>query len=322
MRVLVTGGAGYIGSQASRELLKAGHKVFVYDNLSTGFSASLPKGVEFILGDVRDTTMLSRVLKDKSIEAVIHFAAKLIVPESIEKPLDYYENNTLGLLSVARACQLRKVDKVVFSSTAAVYGEVKSDLLVDETHSTEPMNPYGRSKLMAETILRDCKDIRHISLRYFNVAGADIEGDNGPRGKEISSLVKVLAETAAGKRTSASVFGNDYPTPDGTCIRDYIHVRDLAYIHVLALKHLEDGGSSDVFNCGYGQGYSVKQMIDVMKSVSGLNFDVVLQARRDGDPACVVADPGKLKKILGWSPQFADIEVICRSSYQWEAKVP
>lgn len=321
MRILVTGGAGYIGSHTAQKLIDAGHDVFVYDNLSTGFSAALPKQSQFIMGDVRDAVLLGRVLKDKKIEAVIHFAAKLVVPESILHPLDYYENNTFGVLGLVKACQQQGVSKIVFSSTAALYGNSNPNQLVKENAVIGPLNPYGFSKLMSEQILRDADQaygIRSVILRYFNVAGAAADGSNGQRTKDATSLIKVAAEAGAGKRQNISVFGSDYPTSDGTCVRDFIHIEDLADLHVKALEYLNDGNATAVFNCGYGRGFSVLEVLSTMKKVSGRNFEVQMEARRQGDPISVVADSSLARKILHWTPKFDDLETICRSTFEWE----
>lgn len=323
MRILVTGGAGYIGSHAAQKLLQEGHEVFVYDNLSTGFSAALPKQCQFIMGDVRDPVLLGRVLKDKKIEAVIHFAAMLVVPDSIKNPNDYYENNTYGMMCLLRACQQQGVKKIVFSSTAAVYGEPVEKSVVVETDVPAPINPYGTSKYMSELLLRDADkayDIRSVSLRYFNVAGAAVDGSNGQRTKGATNLIKVAAETAVGKRKSISVFGSDYPTTDGTGVRDYIHVDDLVDLHILALQYLNEGKPTTVLNCGYGHGASVLEVLASMKKVSGVDFPVEMTARRAGDPAAVIADSSLIRKVLNWSPQHDNLEDICRSTFAWEKK--
>lgn len=323
MKIMVTGGAGYIGSHTANKLLQAGHEVLIYDNLSTGFSVAIPKAATFVLGDVRDATMLGRVIKDKKIEAVIHFAAKLIVPESILQPADYYENNTMGVLALVKASQQQGLKKIVFSSTAAVYGEATPGGLVSEDSPTLPIHPYGASKLMSERILVDAEKaygIRSVSLRYFNVGGASEDLSNGPRMKNASQLIKVAAEVAAGKRPFMEIYGTDHKTPDGTCQRDYIHVDDLADLHLLALQYLENGHPGAILNAGYGHGYSVREVLDVMKKVSGVNFEVRELPKREGDMPVSVADTRQIKKILKWQPKFDSLETICRTTYEWEKK--
>lgn len=321
MKVLVTGGAGYIGSHTAQALLGAGHQVMVMDNITTGFREAVPVGVELIQGDVRNGALLAEVLKKNSVDAVIHFAAKLIVPESLEKPIEYYENNTMGVLSLVQACVASNVKKVVFSSTAAVYGDVATNALLTEKTPTAPLNPYGSSKLMSEQILRDCEaphGLRSVCLRYFNVAGAAEDGKNGQRTANATHLIKVASQAACGKRASVGIFGTDYPTPDGTGVRDYIHVEDLADLHVLALNYLNEGGKPEIFNCGYGHGFSVREVIDTVKKVSGVDFKVEEQPRRAGDAATLVADSSKVRKAFNWTPKRDNLELICKTAYEWE----
>lgn len=321
MKVLVTGGAGYIGSHTAQKLMDAGFDVVILDDLSTGFKEAIPSGALFVQGDVTDFGVVSGVLKNHQIEAVVHFAAKLIVPESVEKPLLYYKNNTTGVMTMVEAMKEAGVRKIVFSSTAAVYGDASTDGLVNEDTPTAPLNPYGHSKLMSEQILKDADHaygISSVRLRYFNVAGASVDGKNGQRTANATHLIKVSSEAACGKRAQVGVFGTDYPTPDGTGVRDYIHVEDLADLHVLALTYLNNGGASDVFNCGYGEGFSVKQVIETVKKVSGVNFKVIEEPRRAGDAATLVADSRKVRKIFQWSPQRNDLELICRTAFEWE----
>ncbi|UOF01832.1 UDP-glucose 4-epimerase GalE [Bdellovibrio reynosensis] len=324
MRTLVTGSAGYIGSHATNALLKSGFDVVSYDNLSTGFRSSIPEHVQFIEGDVRDTAKLTKALRDNKIEAVIHFAAKLKVPESLTLPLDYYDNNISGTISLIQACRSAGVDKVIFSSTAAVYGTSNGDKgLVHEGSIISPINPYGSSKLMAEKILADAEPahgIRSVALRYFNVAGAALDGKNGQRTADASHLIKVASEAAVGKRHFVQVFGTDYATKDGSAVRDYIHVEDLIDAHLLALGYLRDGGSSQVLNCGYGKGYTVLEVLETMKRISGASFSISHQNRRTGDAPHLVADATKLRNLLGWTPQRDDLELICRTSYEWEKR--
>ncbi len=323
MRVLVTGGAGYIGSHTAEKLIKAGFEVCVFDNLSTGFYEAIPQGVDFVDGDVRDRVFLSKIMQERSIQAVVHFAAKLNVAESLKQPFEYYDNNTHGVLSLTRACVENKIDKVVFSSTAAVYGDSTQVGSIIEDAPKLPLNPYGHSKLFSEQILRDAElayGLRSVRFRYFNVAGASADGKNGQRTADAYHLIHLASLAAVGKRSQLSIFGTDYPTPDGTCVRDYIHVEDLADIHVLGVQSLFAGGASDVFNCGYGHGYSVKEVITAMKKTSGVDFSVVETHRRAGDPASLVANSSKLKQKLNWKPQRDDLELICRSAYEWEKK--
>ncbi len=322
MNVLVTGGAGYIGSHTVRKLIEAGYTPIVYDNLSTGFRDSLPPSVLLITGDIRDRDLLVRTMKEKKVEAVIHFAAKLIVPESVEMPLEYYENNVFGTLKTLEACAQAGVDKFIFSSTAAVYGN-PAKVPVTETSQTGPLNPYGASKLMSEKIIEDfgktCP-FSYVILRYFNVAGAAVEGGNGQRTKDATHLVKVAVEAACGKRAQIEIFGTDYPTADGTGVRDYIHVDDLAVAHVKALEHLKKGGASEIFNVGYGHGYSVRDVLNTVEKVCGKSLNIKESPRRVGDAAAIVADSAKIQTVLGWKPQYNDLELICKTAYEWEKK--
>lgn len=324
MKVLVTGGAGYIGSHTVTALLKMNYQVVVVDNLSTGFRESFPAAVEFELGDIRDSQFLVSVIRKHKITSIIHFAAKLVVPESVVKPIEYYENNTAGVLSVVRACEETSTQNIIFSSTAAVYGDANSDVqFVDEKAKISPLNPYGWSKYMSEQIIRDCEKafgLKSVILRYFNVAGAAVDGSNGQKTKNATHLIKVASEVAVGKKSQISIFGTDYSTPDGTGVRDYIHVEDLAELHVLALKYLIDGHASDIFNCGYGQGYSVKQVINAVEKVSDKKIKSVYEPRRRGDASSLIANCNKIKEKFNWKPLNNDIEVICKSAYQWELK--
>jgi UDP-glucose 4-epimerase len=324
MKILVTGGAGYIGSHTTNQLLAAGHEVVVFDNLSTGFRDAVSERARFVLGDVRDSETVSKVMIENDIEAVVHFAAKLIVSESIHQPIEYYENNTLGVLSLMKVCRVANIKKVVFSSTAAVYGDSVAEGLVEENSPIAPLNPYGTSKFMSEEILRDCDrayGIRSVILRYFNVAGASLDGKNGQRTKNATHLIKVASETAVGKRLSMDVYGTDYPTHDGTCIRDYIHVEDLAELHVLGLAYLEAGGKTDVFNCGYGKGFSVREVVETVKRVSLSDFRIHEKTRRDGDAASLVASCRHVTDVFSWIPKHNSLEVVCRSAVNWEKKL-
>ncbi len=322
-KILVTGGAGYIGSHTVQKLIDAGYEVVVFDNLSTGFKDSIPDQCTFIQGDTLNYTDLSKAMANHKFEAILHFAAKLIVPESVAEPILYYENNVFGVINLIKAAKNHHIHKIVFSSTAAVYGDSKTLNPADEKSKVLPLTPYGWSKLMSEQILSDAEKaygIKSVCLRYFNVAGAQVDGKNGQKTKQATHLFKVAAEAACGFRANVDIYGDDYKTKDGTGIRDYIHVEDLANIHVLALKHLISGGSSDIFNCGYGVGYSVIQVIDAIKKVSGVNFKVEVKARRVGDTCLLVADASKVKKILQWKPLFADLELIAKTTYDWEKK--
>lgn len=326
MKILVTGGAGYLGSHAAQKIIASGHSVVIYDNLSSGFREAIPSNAEFIFGDVRDRLMLTRVMKDKRIDAVVHCAAKLLIPESVRYPLDYYENNTLGTLSVAQACVENGINKLVFASTGSLYGNANPpDRLISEEGRTEPLNPYAHSKLMSEQILQDfdkAYGLRTISLRFFNVSGAAADGSNGQRGKAASHVIHAAVKVACGKKEQMNIFGSDYPTPDGTCIRDYIHVEDLADLICRAIQSLEEGGISDILNCGYGQGYSVSEIVETIKKVSEVNFQVVKSARRTGDAVSTVADSAKVQSKWNWSPRYNNLELICLSAFKWERSQP
>ena len=318
-KVLVTGGAGYIGSHVVRQLGEAGYDVVIYDNFSTGSPKAITHG-ELIVGDLADIERLYQVFAQNQFSAVLHFAASLIVPESVKYPLDYYTNNTRNTLNLLRCCQAMGVNQIVFSSTAAVYGEPKENP-VTESALTLPINPYGRSKLMSEWLIRDCglaSPLKYVILRYFNVAGADSSGKLGQFSKNATHLIKVTCDAALGRKSNLQVFGNDFPTPDGTGIRDYIHVEDLATAHLDALRYLEQGGESQVLNCGYGQGYSVRQVVERVKAISGKDFPVIETQRRPGDPACAIADADKIRNVLGWKPKFNDLDQIIHSTLAWE----
>ncbi len=320
MSVLVTGGAGYIGSHMVVELRDAGEKVVVVDNLSTGFRWAIPDGVPLVVGDVGDEALIGEVLKAHKVDAIIHFAGSIVVPESVVDPLGYYLNNTVKSRALMAAAVRAGIESFIFSSTAAVYGMPKQNP-VAETAEFKPMSPYGSSKLMTEIMLADASrahPLKHVALRYFNVAGADPKGRAGQSTPRATHLIKVACETALGKRGHMEVFGADYPTPDGTCIRDYIHVKDLAIAHMAALKHLRSGGASDAFNCGYSKGFSVLEVIEAVKRVSGVDFEVRLSPRRAGDPAAIVAASEKIRANLGWKPQYDDIDGIVKSALAWE----
>lgn len=320
MNILVTGGAGYIGSTTSQLLCNQNHKVVILDNLSTGFIEAIPKQATFMKGDILNQELVEEILKTHQIEAVIHFAAKLIVSESVEKPFEYYQNNVIGAIRLLEACRKQGVTKFIFSSTAAVYGEPES-IPVSESAPLKPVNPYGASKAMVEQVLNDydrAYNMKFVALRYFNVAGAMDDLSRGQRTHNATHLIKVATETATGKRAQMYIYGTDYETPDGTGIRDFIHVVDLAQAHLDTLNYLNKGGNSDIFNCGYGHGFSVKEVINKIMQVSQTQFKVIETPRRPGDTPVVVADSSKAKSKLGWTPKYDDIDLICRSSYEWE----
>jgi UDP-glucose 4-epimerase len=320
MSVLVTGGAGYIGSHMVFELLDAGERVVVLDNLSTGFRWAVPEGAPLIVGDTGDQDLVSRVIREHGVQAIIHFAGSLIVPDSVRDPLAYYQNNTVNsraLIETAVTCSVRHF---VFSSTCAVYGN-PSVVPVSEQTATVPISPYGSSKLMTEIILRDASQaygLDYVSLRYFNVAGADPNSRAGQSTKAATQLIKVAVEAALGQRSKVEVFGTDYPTPDGTCIRDYIHVTDLCRAHWNALVYLRSGGRSVTLNCGYGHGFSVLEVLETVKQVSGVDFPVVNVPRRPGDPAKIVADTKLIRRTLGWQPNLDNLSTIVAHALSWE----
>ncbi len=317
--ILVTGGAGYIGSHVALQLRERGERVLVLDNLSTGVRHAVPEH-ELVVGDVGDRTLVERLLSEHGIDTVMHFAAHTVVPESVADPLKYYGNNTCSTRSLLAACSAVGVRHFVFSSTAAVYGMPDSGV-ADEDTPTRPINPYGSSKLMSEMMLRDLSaatDLRHVILRYFNVAGCDPQGRIGQNTPKATLLIKVACEHAAGKRPQLAIFGTDYDTPDGTCIRDYIHVDDLASAHLRALDHLRAGGDSLTLNCGYGHGYSVREVLDAVARISGQTLNIVEQPRRAGDPPELIARSERLKTLLGWQPRHDDLDVIVATALNWE----
>lgn len=320
-KILVTGGAGYIGSHVVRLLAGAGKDVVVLDNLSTGF-ANAVRGAELVVGDTGDGELVSRVLEQHRIDTVLHFAAHTIVPESVEDPLKYYGNNTCCTRTLLECCSRAAVKHFIFSSTAAVYGVPDSPYCTEDS-PLAPINPYGTSKLMSEMMLRDlgkASSLRHVILRYFNVAGSDPEGEIGQSTEKATLLIKVAAEVAVGKREQLYVFGTDYPTPDGTGVRDYIHVDDLADAHIKALDYLAAGGESVTLNCGYGHGYSVREVIDAVNRVSGSPIKVKEEARRAGDPPMLIARAEKARSVLGWEPKYDDLDFIVKTSLEWERK--
>jgi UDP-glucose 4-epimerase len=318
-KILVTGGAGYIGSHVVQQLGEAGYDIVIYDNCSTGLPSAILYG-ELIVGDLVDVDRLYQVFSKHKFDTVLHFAASLIAPESVSYPLDYYANNTRNTLNLLRCCSAMGVRQVIFSSTAAVYGEPKENP-VQETAETLPINPYGRSKLMSEWLIRDygaVSSLRYVILRYFNVAGADPRGHLGTPAEQPTQLIRVACDAALRRRLGISIFGTDYPTPDGTAIRDYIHVEDLASAHLSALHYLERGGESQILNCGYGRGYSVQQVVDRVRDVAQVDFPVFQTDRRPGDPASVIACADKIRTILGWQPKYDDLGTIVRSTLEWE----
>ena len=320
MSVLVTGGAGYIGSHMVWRLIDAGEDVVVLDNLTTGFRWAIAPEAKLVQGDVGDEELVGRLIAEHNVTAIIHFAGSIVVPESVSDPLGYYLNNTVKSRALIAAAVKGGVRHFIFSSTAAVYGTPKVTP-VPEGAPLLPESPYGRSKLMTEMMLSDtaaAHDLVYVALRYFNVAGADPAGRTGQSTRGATHLIKVASETALGKRDAITVYGTDYPTPDGTCIRDYIHVSDLAAAHSEALKHLRAGGKSLVANCGYGQGYSVLEVIDTVKRVSGRDFKVITGGRRPGDPTSIVADPALIMSEFGWKPRHDDLDEIVSSALAWE----
>lgn len=319
MKVLVTGGAGYIGSHVVKQLGEAGHDIVVYDNLSTGYEWAITYG-ELVVGDLADLDKLDSVFAAHDFEAVLHFAAHIVVPESVENPLKYYRNNTRNTLNLLGIVEKYRTPYMVFSSTAAVYGMPDQKVLAEDM-PLAPINPYGASKMMSEQMIRDlsfASNLKHVILRYFNVAGADLDSRIGQATPEATHLIKVACECASGARSGMKVFGTDYETRDGTCVRDYIHVDDLAKAHVMALDYMAKGGSSDTLNCGYGRGFTVREVIDVVKQKSGKAFAVEEVARRAGDPDALMADNTRIKQVLGWQPDHDDLGVIVQSALDWE----
>ncbi len=320
--ILVTGGAGYIGSHVVRQLGERGERVVVLDNLSKGFRESVLYG-ELIVGDTGDPELVTRVLSQHNVESVLHFAAHTVVPESVTDPLKYYRNNTCASRNLLECCSKAGVKHFIFSSTAAVYG-IPADMYASEETPLSPINPYGSSKLMTEIMLRDlaaATKLRHVTLRYFNVAGCDPGGRIGQSTPEATLLTKVACEHAVGKRPSISIFGTDYATSDGTGVRDYIHVEDLADAHLLALDHLRKDGESLTLNCGYGHGYSVREVLDSVARLSGVSLIIKEEPRRAGDPPMLIAKSERIRKMLGWTPKYDNLDVIVGSALRWERKL-
>src|SRR4051794_39111022 len=323
MAVLVTGGAGYIGSHTVHALAEAGESVVVIDNLSTGFSAFVPDGVPLFIGDAADENLVEGVLAAHGVESIIHFAGSVVVPESMRDPLAYYRNNTMTTRSLLNAAVKGGVNRFIFSSTAAVYGN-PHQVPVSEHAPTRPLSPYGSSKLMTEIMLHDAAsahDIDYVVLRYFNVAGADPQARIGLATIGATHLLKAAVEAATGQRAKIDVYGTDYPTPDGSCIRDFVHVTDLAQAHRAALSYLRSGGNSATLNCGYGRGYSVLETIEAVRRISTRNFAVQYAPRRPGDIMTMVADTSRIRTMLDWTPQFDDLDTIAAHALAWEEKL-
>lgn len=321
MAVLVTGGAGYIGSHMVWSLIDAGETVVVLDRLSTGFHWAVAPEAQFYKGDIADRALLRTIFSENSIDAIIHFAGSVVVPESVADPLSYYENNTLKSQALIAAAVDAGVRYFVFSSTAAVYGTQKSNDPVVETAALRPESPYGTSKLMTEIMLRDASrayDFTYTALRYFNVAGADPRGRTGQSTVGATHLIKVATETALGKRDTIEIYGTDYPTHDGTCVRDFIHVSDLTEAHLMALKRMREGGGSIIANCGYGRGFSVLEVLNCVRRVSGRDINVRYSARREGDAVSIVSNPTVALTELGWVPKHDSLEFIVKTALSWE----
>lgn len=324
MSVLVCGGAGYIGSHAVHRLVEKGEEVVIVDNLRTGHRGALHPGAVFCEGDIREAAVLDKIFTEHKIEAVIHFAANSLVGESMEKPLEYFNNNVYGMQVLLEAMVRHGADKIVFSSTAAVYGEPKRTPIMEDDE-TCPTNTYGETKLTMEKMMKwvsRADGIRYVSLRYFNAAGALEDGSIGEDHRPETHLIPLILQVPLGKREHITVYGEDYATPDGTCLRDYIHVLDLADAHVLALEYLRQGGESNIFNLGNGRGFSVKEMIEAARKVTGMDIKAEVGARRAGDPARLIASSDKAAGILGWKPKFTDVEDVIGTAWKWHQRHP
>lgn len=323
MTILVTGGAGYIGSHMACMLADAGEQVVVLDNLSTGFEWAVPKGVPLVVGETGDPSRVAALIAEHRVDTIIHFAASIVVPDSVRDPLGYYQNNTVSSRALLEVAVNTGIRRFIFSSTAAVYGN-PDRVPVGEDAALAPMSPYGNSKLMTEMMLKDvgtAYDLDYVILRYFNVAGADPAMRTGQSTVGATHLIKVAVEAALGMRPKLDVYGTDYDTPDGTCIRDYIHVTDLVSAHMAALTHLRTGGDNATFNCGYGHGYSVLEVVESVKRVSGRDFKVAMAPRRPGDPATIVADSARIRGQLGWVPRFDNLDTIVEHALEWERRL-
>jgi UDP-glucose 4-epimerase len=323
MTILVTGGGGYIGSHMVYELIDADERVVVLDNLSTGFDWAVAKGIPLIVGDTGDQDLVAQIIREHNVNSIIHFAAWLVVPDSVRDPLGYYKNNTVNSRALIETAIKNGVRQFIFSSTCAVYGNPVQVRVTEDTLPA-PISPYGWSKLMTEIMLRDAgaaHGLRYVILRYFNVAGADPNCRTGQSTKNATQLIKVAVETALGLRAKLDIYGDDYPTPDGTCIRDYIHVSDLVRAHSDALRYLRSVGASVTLNCGYGHGFSVRQVIEMVKRVSGVDFKVEIVPRRPGDPAQIVAASDRARAMLGWAPQYDDLATIITHALAWEQRL-
>lgn len=320
-RILVTGGAGYIGSHMVAALGEQGFDVLIYDNLSTGHRDAVLSG-KLVVGDLQDRRLLTSTLREFKPDAVMHFAAFIQVGESVNEPLKYYQNNAANAINLLDAMMDQGIRNFIFSSTAAVYGHPSTVPITEET-ALNPINPYGWSKVFVERTLEDisrAKDFRYISLRYFNAAGADPLARIGERHEPETHLIPLILKAAKGEREHIAIHGTDYDTPDGTCVRDYVHISDLVDAHILALTHLSSGGKSDRFNCGYGHGYSVRDVVDIARKVTGINFPVKESQRREGDPPVLVAESSKIRKTLNWKPRYDDLNYIVKTAWEWEKK--
>ena len=321
--VLVTGGAGYIGSHVVIALREAGIPVVVVDDLSTGWRSAIPHDVPLIVGDIGNRDLIVDIVRGRAVTAVMHFAGSIVVSDSVARPLDYYANNTLKGHALIAACVQSGIRNFIYSSTAAVYG-VPADLPVEESSDLRPINPYGSSKLMTEWFLRDvgvAQEFRYVTFRYFNVAGADPKGRAGQSTANATHLIKVACEFAVGRRPGLTIFGDDYATPDGTCIRDYLHVTDLAHAHILALMYLRAGGESLTLKCGYGRGFLVREVLATVERVGQCRLKTTLGPRRPGDPAALVAGSDRIRETLNWRPRYDDLDVIVRTALAWERRL-